>query len=129
MSPPSGTEQSPEGLHFARRLVEGTVVVAVAGEVDLDTAPDMSAAVLSCIDEAGGGPCVLDLTEVTFLDSAGLTVLLKASLRAERHEEHLRIVVDSNRPVIRPIEVTRLDEVLTLYHTVDEALAADREQR
>jgi anti-sigma B factor antagonist len=71
------------------------------------------------------GPGVLDLTAVTFLDSAGLTALLEATLHAEAHRERLRIVVDANRRVIRPIQVTDLDEVLTLYHTVDEALHAD----
>ena len=105
-------------------MVADTLVVAVAGEVDMDTAPQLAAAILDCIDQAGGGPCVLDLTAVTFLDSIGLTVLLQATRRAEGHHEPLPIVVDSNRPVIRPIEVTGLDEVLTLYHTVEEALAA-----
>jgi anti-anti-sigma regulatory factor len=63
--------------------------------------------------------CILDLTAVTFLGSAGLTALVEAT----RHSAApLRIVVDSNRPVIRPIEVTGLDDVLRLYHSVDEAV-------
>jgi hypothetical protein len=35
-----------------------------------------------------------------------------------------RIVVDANRTAIRPIQPTGLDQVLTLYHTIEEALIA-----
>jgi anti-sigma B factor antagonist len=66
----------------------------------------------------------VDLTAVTFFGSAGLTALLAATRLSEARREPLRIVVDHNRPVIRPIMVTGLDDVLTLYHTVEEALAA-----
>lgn len=105
-------------------MVDATLVVAVSGEVDTDTAPILSKAIIDYVDQAGRGPCILDLTAVTFLDSAGLTVLLDATLRAEGQRAPLRIVVDSNRPVIRPIEITGLDKELTLYHTVEEALSA-----
>jgi anti-sigma B factor antagonist len=115
----------PPGLQIARREVDGTLVIAAIGEVDLDTAPALGAAIKACIDEAGGKPCILDLTAVTFLNSAGLTMLLQAADRAEEVREPLRIVVDANRPVIRPIQVTGLDNELSLYHTVDEAVRAD----
>ncbi len=64
------------------------------------------------------------LTDVDFLNSAGLTALLDATWHADARPEPLRIVVDANRPVIRPIEVTGLDDVLALYHSVEEALNA-----
>jgi anti-sigma B factor antagonist len=38
--------------------------------------------------------------------------------------EPLWIVVGANRPVIRPIQITGLDHVLALFHTVEEALTA-----
>lgn len=119
---PPGSEPPSAGLDIHHRVADGTLTVEVAGEVDLDTAPEMGRAIIDSIDQAGGGPCVLDLTAVTFLDSAGLTALLEATLHAEDQRERLGIVVDANRPVIRPIQVTGLDEVLPLYHTIDEAL-------
>jgi anti-sigma B factor antagonist len=119
-------DTEPPGLEFVSRVVDGTFVLAVIGEVDSDTAPALSAAVLDHVDQAAGGPCVLDLTGVTFLDSAGLTALLTATMHSEARQRALPIVVDANRPVIRPIEVTGLDDTLTLYHTVDEALNTRR---
>ncbi|QVI25420.1 hypothetical protein KHQ06_24060 [Nocardia tengchongensis] len=54
----------------------------------------------------------------------GLAVLLKVSRSAEKLQQPLRIVVDSNRPVVAPIEITGLEEFLALYHSVEEALHA-----
>ncbi|GAA3820666.1 MULTISPECIES: STAS domain-containing protein [Pseudonocardiaceae] len=128
MTPPS--EQPPPvelSIRSHREADDGTLVIEVTGEVDLDTAPHLAAAIIECLDrEASRGPCILDLTAVTFLDSAGLTVLLQATRHAGRRHASLPVVVDANRPVIRPIEVTGLDDVLALYHTVDEALQAPR---
>jgi len=112
------------GLAVVRRIIDGTLVLAAYGEVDPDTAPALASAITTCVDQVGEGCCVLDLTEVSFLDSAGLTALLQATVYAEARRQRLPIVVDSNRPVIRPIEVTGLDDALALYHTVDEALNA-----
>ena len=115
------------GLAIAHRVVDGILVVVVSGEIDQDTAPTLRTAVIAAIDQTRGEPCVLDLTEVTFLSSAGLNALVEATARAEARREPLRIVVDATRPVIRPIQVTGLDGVLRLYHTVDEALGAGGE--
>ena len=114
----------PELLTTGRRRVDGTLVVDVAGEVDLDTAPRLRAAIDAALAEAAGGACIVDLTTVSYLGSAGLTALVNATCEAEALREPLRIVVDANRPVIRPIELTGLDHLLSLFHSVDEALAA-----
>lgn len=112
----------PEGLHITHRVVDGAQVVEAVGEVDAATAPALRTAIATALHHASEAPCVLDLTAVTFLGSAGLTALVDATAHAQARQEPLRIVVDANRPVIRPIQLTGLDEVLTLYHTIDEAL-------
>jgi anti-sigma B factor antagonist len=118
------TDPSPVGLDIVHHEVDGLLVIAVAGEIDLETAPALHKAVTAGIERTRGEPCILDLTTVTFLGSAGLTALVEATSLAEARREPLRIVVDSNRPVIRPIHVTGLDDVLRLYHSVDEAVRA-----
>ncbi|MEV6913172.1 STAS domain-containing protein [Amycolatopsis sp. NPDC051071] len=122
VSQPPRAEPPPPELGIASRVVDDTIVVTVTGEIDTDAAPELQAAVITAIDDAPGGACVLDLTTVDFLDSAGLATLVAAHTHAETRRKHLRIAVDSNSPVIRPIEVTGLDVMLRLYHTVEEAL-------
>ena len=111
-------------IRIARRRVGTALVISVFGEIDLRTAPDVQAAVQEGIDDAETDLCVVDLTKVGFLGSHGLAALMEAREHAQHRREPLRIVVDANRPVIRPLQVTGLDHVLALFHTVDEALSA-----
>jgi anti-sigma B factor antagonist len=110
-------------VHIRRESVDGALVVTVSGELDMLTTPRLRAAVSDALDEAIGRPVVVDLTKVTFLGSPGLAALVEAVRKASQRGGPLRIVVDNARPVIRPIELTGLDDVLALYETVDEALA------
>ncbi|WP_063821733.1 STAS domain-containing protein [Nocardia pneumoniae] len=93
-------------------------VVIVHGEVDMASAPRLQAA----LDEAqrGGKPLVVDMSEVEFLGSAGLSVLLVAS---EAEQAPLRVVASD--AVRRPIELTGLDKLLSVFASLDAALAAD----
>lgn len=101
------------------------VIVTVRGEVDGLTAPRMRGAVAEAFGRLDGRPMIVDLTGVTLLGSAGLRVLRDSAEEAVQHQGllPLRIVVDEARPVVRPIEIVGLDQILALYHSVDHALA------
>ena len=109
-----------------RRLVRDqreAVVVMVAGEIDILTVDRVRAAVTAGFDQLpDGASLVIDLSKVTFLGSPGLQALVEAARAARRRREPLRIVVDNTRPVIRPIELVGLDDLLALFGTVEEAL-------
>jgi anti-sigma B factor antagonist len=99
------------------------LVVMVAGEIDGFTVDRLRAAVAAGLDQLGDTEIlVLDLTEVTFLGSPGLQALFDVAQAARRRREPLRLVVDANRPVIRPIQLTGLDDVLALFDTLDAAV-------
>ncbi|MGY1745614.1 STAS domain-containing protein [Blastococcus sp. SYSU D00695] len=86
--------------------------VHVAGEVDCSTAPRLTESLDGVLDDAPA-EVVVDLTEVTFLDSAGLHALVTAHGRAGRAGTRLRVLV-ATRAVLRPIQVTGLAEVLAV---------------
>jgi anti-sigma B factor antagonist len=119
---------SPAALRISTYDTSSAVVVAVAGEVDMETVGRLESAADDGLARSGPGTCVIDLTKVTFLGSSGLSALVRAAQQAERRLGPLRIVVDSNRPVIRPLELSGLDQVLALYHTVEEALRPEGKQ-
>jgi anti-sigma B factor antagonist len=122
----TGALPSAEALLVIDQARVGEVVVLTCrGEVDAATAEQLRSAVAEGLRDPDGGPVVLDLTEVTFLSSTGLHALVDAQRAAARIGEPLRIVVDHARPVLRPIQLTGLDEVLTLYHFVDNAVRGD----
>lgn len=97
------------------------VVVTVSGDVDVLTAPRLRDALDRGLAEADGGPLVLDLTGVEFLASRGLSTIVVAH-REGGATTPLRVVVDHARPVIRPIQLSGLDAVLTLFESVEDAL-------
>ena len=76
--------ESPED-GAARALL----VVAAAGEVDVDTAALLSAALDDAVDRHAMGCC--DLSEVGFLDAAGVTALMRAHQRARETGSRLTV--------------------------------------
>jgi anti-sigma B factor antagonist len=103
------------------RGVDDVLVVRVAGEVDLGSAPQLQEALDETLERMAGGRVVVDLTDVSFFGSPGLAVLAEAARQADQHSCVLRIVVGVNPLVRRTIEVTGLDRVLVLCVNVVEA--------
>lgn len=97
-------------------------VLVVRGEVDLSTGGRLREAVSSVLQQPATGPVILDLSAVEFLSSSGLGQLVALDEEGRRLMRPLRIVVNQTRPVVRPITTMGLDEVLTLYTTIEDAL-------
>jgi len=95
-------------------------VVHVVGEIDTLTAPVLRTRLDEHLSEVP--LLVLDLTEVTFLGSAGLAVLVAARDEADRHNHRFRLVPGS-RIVVRALEATGLLTLFELADTAEEALA------
>ncbi|XVS62701.1 STAS domain-containing protein [Actinosynnema sp. CA-299493] len=105
-----------------RTPVDGVTVVAVSGEVDMLTAPQLRADALRHLD--AGSTLVLDLSGVSFLGSAGLAVLVEASQHAQRRDASFRVVA-VERAVTRPLAATGLGEVFSVFQSVEQALESD----
>ena len=88
-----------------------TVVrVTAAGEVDSTSAPVLREQIDAVLD-SGAPEFVVDLVQVTFLDSAGLCVLAGAHRRAGERGIRMRVFA-SSRAVIRPLQITGLWSLL-----------------
>jgi len=112
----------PRFLTVERDVDDRTTIVAVDGEIHVSTAPEFSS-VLATTIESGRVQLVLDLTDVSFIDSTGLSVLLNA-LRSVTRAGGRMAVVCSNPTVLRLFEITRLDTTFDLHAGADAALAA-----
>lgn len=97
-------------------------ILYVKGEVDATSAWRVDAAVMGVLPaQIVHGPVIVDLSDVTFFSAAGITALVAARKLCDGLAD-LRIVAASP-PVMRLLEATALTGELTVYPTLDQALA------
>ena len=106
------------------RIDDHTTIVAVRGEIHVSTAQEFSRLLAETVD-AGRIMLVLDLSDVEFIDSTGLSVLLNALRRVTRAGGRMALVC-TNPTVLRLFEITRLDTTFEIVSSREEALRAVR---
>lgn len=107
---------------YTAELDGNAFVVTAAGEVDMYTAPALEQA-LDGVVGLGGTSVVLDLTEVSFIDSTLLSVLLRYRDRLTNLGGKLAIVTDDRR-IRRTFEITGLDRIFTIEPRLADAIRA-----
>ncbi|UOX90445.1 STAS domain-containing protein [Amycolatopsis sp. FBCC-B4732] len=118
---PHGTPSLPAGLKLSEELIGRTAILALDGEFDLYTAPEVDLA-LDLILRRAPRRLVVDLSQVSFLNSAGLEVLLGCHRRAAPQTD-LRIVA-ATRSTWRFLQIARLHETLVIHTSRAAAVAA-----
>ena len=103
------------------QLSDNAYVIALAGEVDLYTAPEFKQQLLDVIGQ-GGKDVIVDFSDTTFIDSTTLGVLVGGVKRLRTNDGQLSLVC-SDRNITKIFEITGLDRVFTIYPTRDEAVA------
>jgi anti-sigma B factor antagonist len=96
--------------------------VAVRGEIELATTPELTVALDDAI-RASSGPFVVDLTAVDFLDSTGISCLVRA--RALLGQEDRPLALICPRGIARrTLELTAIDQLVPLYSSREELARA-----
>ena len=103
-------------------------VIELGGEFDLFTAPAFKARVHEIIDE-GKSRVVVDLSEVTVIDSTMLGVLVGGLKRLRAAEGSLELIRADEEGVMTMLEITGLDRVFPIHGTRHEALAGRDKRR
>ncbi|NBU32061.1 MAG: anti-sigma factor antagonist [Actinobacteria bacterium] len=104
---------------LAVRSNEDHTVVSVEGEIDLSNSDDLDEAIIQALSNSTARITV-DLTDVTFLDSSGLGVIVKGLKRAAEAESTFDVVA-SNERVLKVFKITGLDSVITIFSTLEDA--------
>lgn len=97
-------------------------LVKVVGEIDIGSASKL----ITSLNEAvgnGESPLVVDLTDVGFMDSTGLALLLNAHRRLARRGKGFAVICNDG-PVRRVFTITDMVEVLQVRSDRDEAVRA-----
>ena len=101
-------------------LTDDFAVISASGELDLYSADRLEARIEEA-DAVGADTVLVDLSEISFLDSTALSVLVRESKRLEGRG-HALVLVTNDPRTHRIIEVTGLDRVLRTYTTLQDAL-------
>jgi anti-sigma B factor antagonist len=95
-----------------RQDTKGREVVAVRGEIDVATSPALREELYAIID-GGARELVVDLSELGFIDSSGLGVLV-AALKHMREQDGQLVLSGLAQPALRVFEITDLTALFTI---------------
>ena len=97
-------------------------VVSLGGEVDIVQAQDLRERLLGAIRNEDLG-LVVDLTDATYIDSVGVSLLFELAERLAERQLRLAIVLPEAGLVQRVLTIVNLASVAEIRPSVDEALA------
>ena len=112
------------GLDLGQDVRDVAVVVSANGEVDSSTVDTFASSLREALEAASSHPArklVIELDGVTYFGSGGLNAVLACVEHGTSDGVAVRLVA-GNLEVTRPIEVTKLDNILRPYKTIDDAI-------
>jgi len=102
---------------------EDLAILVVGGEVDFEVSPQLKARMMRAI-KGGRRRLVLDLSDVTFIDSTAIGVIAGAVEKLDEAGGGSLAIVCTHEKVMQIFEITGLDSVITVHPSREEALAA-----
>lgn len=105
-------------------LDDKTSMIMLEGEVDVYTAPQLKQRIIDMLDNDTTN-IIVDLSDVEYLDSTALGVLIGGLKRLREKDGSLDLICPNPR-IRRIFEITGLDKIFDIYGNKDEALSAER---
>jgi anti-sigma B factor antagonist len=99
-------------LNIEEKEADGSCLIAVSGEVDLYTSPQLRAAVTKAVSKTRG-PVRVDLSGVAYMDSSGVATLVEG-LRAASGAAASFVLVAPSHAVMKVLQLSRLDSVFDI---------------
>lgn len=100
-------------MHFTSYLEDGRLTVALTGEIDHHTAKKYMDAINGKIEAYNPQTCILDYSEVSFMDSSGIAVVINAMRSMQRMDGKLMVTGLQEQPmkVFRAAGMNKLVEI------------------
>ena len=118
-APTTSASDSGTLASFSVGDVQGCAVVTAVGEIDLCTSPGLHDALADAALRSDR--VIIDLSQVSFLDSTGMAMMVKA-LRENHHRRHDSLcLVGPVGLVLRALEVTGLTNLFRIHPSVEVA--------
>jgi len=94
------------------------LLVRISGEIDISNARELSSAIEAAVPN-GAPTIVVDLTNITYLDSAGVRLLMRLADRLRIRRRERRLVVPERAPIRVALELTGLPRIVALEDHLD----------
>ena len=115
----------PAPFETSSAEVDGVRVIAVRGELDLSTAPDLEGPLDAAVD-GNGSAVLIDLAECEFIDSTGIALIVRGWQKLEGNGSGRLAICCPNAQVQRVLDVSGLDQSIPVHPSRDEGVAALR---
>jgi anti-sigma B factor antagonist len=101
---------------------DGATIVALSGDVDLQTSPIVRQGLLECLESHD--KVLVDMSQVSYIDSSGVASLVEA-FQVSRKKGSSFALAHVSPAAMRVLNLARLDKVFSIFESVEDALAAD----
>jgi anti-anti-sigma factor len=98
-------------------------LVTLSGEVDMSNATSVRQRIADSVTPDDTA-LVVDLSPVSFIDSAGLHALIELGAVLEEKRQRLLLCVPPDDPIARVIEIVGMPRTVSVHHDLESALAA-----
>lgn len=109
-------------LSLETRQVKGHTIVAVAGEIDVYTAPRLRDRISELV-ASDNYHLIIDLEQVDFLDSTGLGVLVGGLKKVRAHDGTMELICNQER-LLKIFRITGLAKVFVIHESEEAALGS-----
>ncbi|HLM09368.1 MAG TPA: STAS domain-containing protein [Thermoleophilaceae bacterium] len=107
---------------------DDVVVARLTGELDISVAEKTGRQIADAVPSPALG-VVVDMSELEFMDSSGVSMLFSLARQVGSHRQQLRVVAPPGRPVSRVLQIVEFGRAAPVDDDVDSAVAEIATQR
>jgi anti-anti-sigma factor len=101
---------------------DAVIVARLKGEIDMSNADDLGRMIGRSVSNAALG-VILDLSGVTYLDSAGIRLLFELGNRLGQRGQRIGVAIGEEAPLRKVLRLTNVAGEMPVFGTVDQARA------
>ena len=107
-------------LTVSQRQDSKGIVIESIGEIDLTTAPQLKEYLMAAVNSPEKPPVIVDLSQVDFIDSAGLALLVEARKKLSPEGRTLNVLLAPGRQPERVLKLGRFDTIMNLAYSLND---------
>jgi anti-anti-sigma factor len=109
-------------VEIEERDADDVVVARLTGELDIAGAEATGRRIAEAVPSSARG-VVVDMTDLEFIDSSGVSMLFALARRVGSRRQELRLVAPAGKPVARVLQIVEFDRAAPVHADVDSAIA------